>query len=122
MPYDIRRTRAVEPDEIRFVSTRGHERCVVCLGFFVLDEPRVPMPAIGVIPAGNAHDQLRLARAAGVRSRARARRQWVREANRASAPASEDRMIHDPIAFTLAAVAMLFLAAAQDRMRGARGE
>ncbi len=57
MPYDIRRTRAVEPDESRFVSTRGHERCVVCLGFFALDEPRVPMPAIGVIPAGNAHDR-----------------------------------------------------------------
>lgn len=58
MPYDIRRPRPVEPDESRFVSTCDHERerCVVCLGFFALAEPRVPMPAIGVIPAGNAHD------------------------------------------------------------------
>ncbi len=54
---DIRRTRRVEPDEIRFVDVRDgeRERCVVCLGFFALDEPRVPMPALGAIPRGHAH-------------------------------------------------------------------
>ncbi len=57
MPYDIRRTRRVEPDEIRFVDVRDgeRERCITCLGFFVADEPRVPMPALGAIPRGNAH-------------------------------------------------------------------
>ncbi len=52
---DIRRTRAVEPDEIRFVSTGERERCITCRGFLAPDEPRVPMPALGAIPRGNAH-------------------------------------------------------------------
>jgi len=58
MPYDIRRTRAVEPDEVLFVSTRDQERerCVVCLDPFTAEGSRVPMPPIGAIPAGNAHD------------------------------------------------------------------
>ncbi len=57
MPYDIRRTRVFEPDEIRFVGTRdgGRERCVVCLDPFTADASRVPMPALGAIPRGHAH-------------------------------------------------------------------
>ncbi len=59
MPYDIRRTRRVEPDETRFVDVRdgARERCITCRGFLAPDEPRVPMPALGVIPAGNAHNR-----------------------------------------------------------------
>jgi len=57
MPYDIRRTRRVEPDEVRFVAVRdgARERCITCRGFLAPDEPRVPMPAIGAIPRGHAH-------------------------------------------------------------------
>jgi len=34
MPYDIRCTRPVEPDEIRFVAVRdgARERCITCRG------------------------------------------------------------------------------------------
>jgi len=52
---DTRRTRAVEPDEIRCTRDGARERCITCLDFFVADEPRVPMPALGAIPRGDAH-------------------------------------------------------------------
>lgn len=55
--YGIRRTRAIEPGEPRFVLQRdgARERCITCRGFLAPDESRVPMPALGAIPRGHAH-------------------------------------------------------------------